>query len=76
MYTLAEKGVSLLMMQTLPILSYMYMKRHLLKLDYLFCIVLVCSEPQQSYKYIEYLKSIFYNHIYFSNKINETRCNS
>ena len=54
------------------------MKRHLLKLDYLFCIALVCSEPQQVFKYIEYLKSLFYNHIlkYYSNKINGTRCNS
>ena len=56
----------------------MYMKRHLLKLDYLFCIVLVCSEPQQVFKYMEYLKSLFYHHILkcYSNKINETRCNS
>ena len=54
------------------------MKRHLLKLDYLFCIVLVCSEPQQVFKYVEYLKSLFYNHILkcYSNNINETRCNS
>ena len=60
------------------ILIYMYMKRHLLKLDYLFCIVLVCSEPQQVFKYMEYLKSLFYNHILkcYPNKINETRCNS
>ena len=28
-------------------LIYMHVKRHLLKLDYLFCIVLVCSEPQE-----------------------------
>ena len=41
----------------------MNMKMHLLKLDYLFCIVLVCSEPQQVFKYMEYLKSFFYNHI-------------
>ena len=56
-------------------LLYMYMKRHLLKLDYLFCIVLVCSEPQQVFKYTEYLKSLFYHHILkcYSNKINETR---
>ena len=51
----------------------MYMKRHLLKLAYLFCIVLVCSEPQQVFKYIEYLKSlhVFYNHILkcYSNRI-------
>ena len=49
----------------------------LLKLDFLFCIVLVCSEPQV-FKYEEYLKSLFYNHILkcYSNKINETRCNS
>ena len=26
------------------------MKRHLMKLDYLFCIVSVCSEPQQVFK--------------------------
>ena len=25
-----------------------------LKLDYLFCIVLVCSEPQQVFIYMEY----------------------
>ena len=42
----------------------MYMKRHLLKLDYLFCIVLVCSEPQQVFKYMEYLKSFFYHHMF------------
>ena len=41
----------------------MYMKRHLLKLDYLLCIVLVCSEPQQVFKYMEYSKSLFYNNI-------------
>ena len=41
----------------------MYMKRHLLKLDYLFCIVLVSSEPQEVFKYKEYLKYFFYNHI-------------
>ena len=35
-----------------------YMKRHLLKLDNLFCIVLVCSEPQQVFKFMEYLKSL------------------
>ena len=59
-------------------LLYMYMKRHLLKLDYLFYIVLVCSEQQHAFKYMEYLKSLFYNHILkcYSNKINETRCNS
>ena len=57
---------------------YKYMKRYLLKLDYLFCIVLICSEPQQVFKYMEYLKLLFYNHILkcYSNKINETRCNS
>ena len=33
----------------------MYMKRDLLKLDYLFCIVFVCSEPQQVFKYMEYI---------------------
>ena len=38
-------------------LLYMYMKRHFMKLDYLFCIVLVCSEPQHVFKYMEYLKS-------------------
>ena len=56
----------------------MFTKRHLLKLDYLFYIVLVCSEPQQVFKYMEYLKSLFYNHILkcYSNKVNETRCNS
>ena len=59
-------------------LKYMYMKRHLLKLDYLFCIVLVCSEPQEVMKYMEYFKSLFYIHIFksYSNWINETRCNS
>ena len=41
----------------------MYMKRHFLKLDYLFCIVL---EPQQVFKYMECLKSLFYNHIFIS----------
>ena len=41
----------------------MYMKRHLLKLDYLFCIVLVCSEPLEVFKYMEYFKSLFYIHI-------------
>ena len=56
----------------------MYMKRHLLKLDYLFCIVLVCSEPKEVFKYMEYFKSLFYIHILkcYSNQINETRCNS
>ena len=59
-------------------LKYMYMKRHFLKLGYCFCIVLVCSEPQEVFKYMEYLKALFYNHILkcYSNKINETRCNS
>ena len=49
----------------------MYMKRHLLKFDYLFCIILVCSEPQQVFKNMEYLQSLFYNHISkcYSNKI-------
>ena len=58
-------------------LLYMYMKRYLLKLDYLFCNVLVCSEPQQVFQYMEYLKSLFCNHIlkYYSNMINVTRCN-
>ena len=41
----------------------MYMKSHLLELDYLFCIDLVCSEPQQVFKYMGFLKSLFYNHI-------------
>ena len=45
-------------------LLYMYMKRHLLKLDYLFCIVLVCSEPREVIKYMEYFKSLFYIHIF------------
>ena len=42
------------------------------------CIVLVCSEPQQVFKYMEYSKLSFYNHILkcYSNNINETRCNS
>ena len=59
-------------------LLYMYMKRHLLKKDDLFCIVLVCSEPHQVFKYMEYLKSLFYNPILkcYSNTINETGCNS
>ena len=59
-------------------LKYMYMKRHLLKLDYLLCIVLVCSEPQESIKYMEYFKSLFYIHIFkrYSNQINGSRCNS
>ena len=46
-------------------LRYMYMKRNLLKLYYLFCIVLVCSKPQQVFKYIKYLKSLFLLEIYF-----------
>ena len=37
-------------------LKYMYIKRHLLKLDYFFCIVLVCNEPQEVFKYMEYKK--------------------
>ena len=41
----------------------MPIKRHLLKLDCLFCIVLVCSEPQQVFKYLEYLKALLYHHI-------------
>ena len=55
----------------------MYMKRYLLKFDCLFCIVLVCSEPQEVFKSVEYLKSLFYNHILkcYSNKINQTKCN-
>ena len=59
-------------------LKYIYMKRRLLKLDYLFCIVLACSEPQEVFKYMEYFKSLtlFYIHILkCSNEINETRCN-
>ena len=45
---------------------------------YLFCIFLVCSEPQEVFKYMEYFKSFFYIHILkcYSNKIIETRCNS
>ena len=56
----------------------MYIKRHLLKLDFFICIVLVCSEPQQVLKYMEDLKSFFYNHILkcYSNNINKARCNS
>ena len=56
----------------------MYMKRHLLKLNSLFCIVLVRNEPQQVFKYMEYFKSLSHNHILkcYSNKINETRYNS
>ena len=55
----------------------MYIKRHVLKLAYLFCIVIVCSEPQQVFKNIEYSKSLFYNHILkcYYNKVNESRCN-
>ena len=54
------------------------MKMHLLKLDYLFCIVLDCSEPQGVFKYMKYLKSLFYNHILksYSNNVNETRSKS
>ena len=61
----------------LAFVKYMYIKRHLLKLAYLFCIVLVCSVPQHVFKYMEYLKSLFYNHILkcYSNTIDETRCN-
>ena len=42
------------------------------------CIVLLCSEPQQIFKYLEYLKSLFYNNILkcYSNTIYETRCKS
>ena len=38
-------------------------------------LVLVYSEPQHVFKYMEYLKTLFYNHILkcFYNKINETR---
>ena len=43
------------MVQALFFVIYVH-ERHLLELDYLFCIVLVCSEPQQVYKYMEYLK--------------------
>ena len=39
------------------------MEMHLLKLDLFICIFLVCSEPQQVFKYMLYLKSFFYNHI-------------
>ena len=58
--------------------AFLYIKRHLLKLDYLICIVLLCSEPQQVFKYMEYSKSLFYNYISksYSNIINETRSNS
>ena len=44
----------------------------------LICIVLVCSEPQEVFNYMEYSKQFFYNHILkcYSNKINKTRCNS
>ena len=54
-------------------LQYMYIKRHVLKSDYLICIVLLCSEPQQVFKYMEYSKSLFYNHTLkcYSNMINE-----
>ena len=41
----------------------MYMKRHLLKSDYLSYILLACSEPQEVFKYMEYCKLLFYNHI-------------
>ena len=49
-----------------------------MNLDFFSCIVLVCSEPQQVFKYMEYLILFFYNHIlkFYSNNINETRCNS
>ena len=59
-------------------MEYMYVKRRLLKLDYLFCIVFVCSEPKEVFKYIVYFKSLFYIHILkcYSNKINVTICNS
>ena len=36
----------------LAFLLLMYIKRHLLKLDFFICIVLVCSEPQQVFKYM------------------------
>ena len=53
-------------------------EKALLKLDYLFCIALVCSESQQVFKYMEYSKSLSFNNILKcdSNKINETRCNN
>ena len=34
-------------------------EKALFKLDYSFCIVLVCSELQQVFTYMEYLKSFF-----------------
>ena len=64
-------------MQTLFFVIYVHEKA-LLKLEYLFCIFLVCSEPQKVFKYMEYFNLLFYIHILkcYSNKINETRCNS
>ena len=43
-----------------------------------FCIVLVCSEPQQVFKCMEYLKSLLYHHIskVFRTRLKKTRCNS
>ena len=35
-------------------------EKYLMKLDYSFCIVRVCREPQQVYKYIGFFKSFFY----------------
>ena len=55
----------------------MKLKRHSMRLSDLFFIVWVCSEPQQVFNYIEYLKLIFYYHIlkYYSYKTNKTKCN-
>ena len=66
------------MLQTLLFVIYVHEKAFIEVDYYLFYIVVVFSEPQQVFKYIKYLKSLFYNHIlkcYF-NKINETRYNS
>ena len=53
-------------------------KKAFIEVRFFICIVLVCSEPQQVFKYMEYLKSFFYNHILkcYSNNINKARCNS
>ena len=39
------------------VLQNKYLKMHLIKLDCSFCIVRVCSELQQVFIYMEYLKS-------------------
>ena len=75
----SEKGVSLWMMQILLFCNICTVHEHaFIEVRLLFCIVLVCSEPQEVFKYMEYFKSLFYIHILrcYSNNINKTRRNS